>query len=306
MRFSRFSGRVGEEHAGLVSRLEMRETQGVQRMKGRNGFTLIELLVVIAIIAILAGITFPVLARAKDGAYRSSDINNMNSLRTALQLYKADQGAYPPALLGYVNRYESGANAGNIIPATQLSGALYPKRVDSIETFRPAYNRSSNSLGTTAVWPSRWDNPLNTDPLAEQRFGPADGFVQRAVNTGAGCTEVDNEYYSVSGYDVAKVAGSANPDQVELRYALFWTGYSVPTSACATDGSGLGSSDDDPRQLGYSEPPESTVITWNSYFREHANGNATRAKRDVVLFLGGSAKPFDSAAVAERSWQVNP
>ena len=67
-------------------------------MRRRNGFTLIELLVVIAIIAILAAIIFPVYAQAKKGAYKSSDLSNMNTLRTALQLYRTDQGCLPARL----------------------------------------------------------------------------------------------------------------------------------------------------------------------------------------------------------------
>jgi prepilin-type N-terminal cleavage/methylation domain-containing protein len=55
-------------------------------MTRKSGFTLIELLVVIAIISILAAIIFPVFAKAKESALRSSDMTSMNSIRTALQL----------------------------------------------------------------------------------------------------------------------------------------------------------------------------------------------------------------------------
>src|SRR5580700_9011458 len=93
-------------------------------MKLNKGFTLIELLVVIAIIAILAAIIFPVYSRVKDSAYRSSDMANMNSIRTALQMYRADQGGYPPALLGYATGYSNFApSAADIVPANLVAGA---------------------------------------------------------------------------------------------------------------------------------------------------------------------------------------
>jgi prepilin-type N-terminal cleavage/methylation domain-containing protein len=44
------------------------------------GFTLIELLVVIAIIAILASILFPVFARARENARRSSCQSNLKQI----------------------------------------------------------------------------------------------------------------------------------------------------------------------------------------------------------------------------------
>jgi type II secretion system protein G len=275
-------------------------------MKLIRGFTLIELLVVIAIIGILAAIIFPVYSRVKDSAYRSSDMTNMNSLRTALQLYRTDQGAYPPALLGYVTMYTEGPNTGNIVPANLLQGALYPKRVDSIDTFRPAYLRISNpyTTTTTAHWPTGNVNGGAGQPL--QRFGPSTE-VEGCVNL----SDTKNLYYEVSGYDVATVQGSAEP---ELHYTLFWTGWTVPADPCNPNSSQLsgagesGSSSDNPNQLGYSDPPETTVITWDSFFRDYdANGNPeSSGKRDLMLFLGGAAKPMDSLYVSKNAWASSP
>ena len=45
--------------------------------KKQHGFTLIELRVVIAIIAILAAILFPVFARAREAARKTSCLSNM-------------------------------------------------------------------------------------------------------------------------------------------------------------------------------------------------------------------------------------
>jgi len=56
----------------------------------RRGFTLIELLVVIAIIAILAAILFPVFARARENARKSTCTSNGRQLGTALMQYCQD------------------------------------------------------------------------------------------------------------------------------------------------------------------------------------------------------------------------
>ena len=56
----------------------------------RRGFTLIELLVVIAIIAILAAILFPVFARARDAARKTTCISNLKQLGTGILMYAQD------------------------------------------------------------------------------------------------------------------------------------------------------------------------------------------------------------------------
>ncbi len=56
----------------------------------RKGFTLIELLVVIAIIAILAAILFPVFARARENARKSTCQSNLKQLSLGLIQYRQD------------------------------------------------------------------------------------------------------------------------------------------------------------------------------------------------------------------------
>jgi prepilin-type N-terminal cleavage/methylation domain-containing protein/prepilin-type processing-associated H-X9-DG protein len=67
-------------------------------MSRPRGFTLIELLVVIAIIAILAAILFPVFARAREAARRTTCLSNLRQLGVACSMYAQDyDGCYPLA-----------------------------------------------------------------------------------------------------------------------------------------------------------------------------------------------------------------
>ena len=287
-------------------------------MKRVAGFTLIEILVVIAIITILSAIIFPVFARAKNGAYKNSDMASMNQLRTALQLYYTDQDGYPPALLGYVTLYTSGPEVGNVIPANLLNSYLYKDRVKTLSTFKPSYNNSGFLDVTSAVYPNQDPRGIGTAPVidlngdgiidkaddiaeARQAYGPGDGNVCLGGGVIGTCLSgIEAAYYSMSGYDVATVRDSLGDVRTELRYTLFWTEYSLDLN---------GSAFDDPRQLGYAFPPDDAVITCNSYFREYdANNVPIPGNLEIVLYVGGSAKPYDSRVTFERSWriQVNP
>src|SRR5687768_11777068 len=63
----------------------------------RAGFTLIELLIVIAIIALLAAILFPVFARARENARRTSCQSNLKQIGLGIQQYTQDNDErFPP------------------------------------------------------------------------------------------------------------------------------------------------------------------------------------------------------------------
>jgi len=80
----------------------------------RRAFTLIELLVVIAIIAILAAILFPVFAKARDAARKSSCQSNMKQVLTGCMMYSQDYDEY------LVNSYGGG---NYIVTAPAASGS---------------------------------------------------------------------------------------------------------------------------------------------------------------------------------------
>ncbi|RYX86856.1 DUF1559 domain-containing protein [bacterium] len=63
----------------------------------QNAFTLIELLVVIAIIAILAAILFPVFARARENARRTSCLSNQKQIGLGfMQYFQDNDEQFPP------------------------------------------------------------------------------------------------------------------------------------------------------------------------------------------------------------------
>lgn len=70
----------------------IRQTAAPRRStsRRRSGFTLLELLVVIAIIALLAAILFPVFARARENARRSSCQSNVKQIGLGLLQYTQD------------------------------------------------------------------------------------------------------------------------------------------------------------------------------------------------------------------------
>jgi len=64
--------------------------------KSKKAFTLIELLVVIAIISILAAILFPVFARARESARRTSCLSNLKQLGLGVMMYVQDYDEQMP------------------------------------------------------------------------------------------------------------------------------------------------------------------------------------------------------------------
>lgn len=65
-------------------------------VKFQKGFTLIELLVVVAIISLLAAILFPVFARARENARRTSCMSNLKQLALGMLQYTQDYDEHFP------------------------------------------------------------------------------------------------------------------------------------------------------------------------------------------------------------------
>lgn len=69
----------------------------LKRRKAASGLTIVELLIVIIVIAILAVISIVAYTGIQQRANNSKTINAVAAYIKALQMYKVDEGQYPPA-----------------------------------------------------------------------------------------------------------------------------------------------------------------------------------------------------------------
>lgn len=136
-----------------------------QPYSGKHGFTLIELLVVIAIIAILAAILFPVFARARENARRTSCMSNVKQMALATMQYTQD---YDEKLPG--SRRGADASWLTVIQPYAKSTQLYdcPSAGGTfLNDFYPSYGYNEEYLGRS-----------NSDPVSLAAVGsPAETIM---------------------------------------------------------------------------------------------------------------------------------
>jgi prepilin-type N-terminal cleavage/methylation domain-containing protein/prepilin-type processing-associated H-X9-DG protein len=160
----------------------------------RQGFTLIELLVVIAIIAILASILFPVFARARENARRSSCQSNLKQIGLGVAQYAQD---YDEKLMsGTVNSAGNGW-AGQSLPYIKSQQIFVCPSDDNPQAEKISYAFNQNILGTNGIRGaiSRINSSAKTVYLVEYR-----GFRNRAMTWNQELTSTaGNTAYSPTG-----------------------------------------------------------------------------------------------------------
>ena len=115
----------------------------------RSAFTLIELLVVIAIIAILAAILFPVFARARENARRSSCQSNLKQIALGAKQYVQDYDEKYPLVDGRIL----------IADGTDGWGLLLQPYLKSVQIYQcPSDSVGPNNTVTDAGYTDYWYN----------------------------------------------------------------------------------------------------------------------------------------------------
>ncbi len=239
-----------------------------QKKERKTGFTLIELLVVIAIIAILAAILFPVFARARENARRTSCLSNIKQMGLGMMQYMQDYDEIYPL------HYNGSQRWPQIMNPYVKSNQLYqcPSRDAGFE-----YVGDYNSAGTIGYGMNYWLNSYYY-PSTTQR-GITMASIQRATET-VWIAEINgiprganpattNEYQSYPSY-YGKVADPSN-----ATYGMSVT--PEPKGRLTT------------RHL------EGLNVLW-------ADGHAKWTKRDVLENDTGSTASLSQAMANSKYW----
>lgn len=287
--------------------------------RSRRGFTLIELLTVIAIIAILTAILFPVAGTVREQARASSCMANLHQLWVSANVYRQDEGGFPPALYGYV---ETETIAGQRLPwdpslglpvvsadNTHL-GMLYREQIRDLNVFRcPDSNRKNKSEVVTAYFPPRpTDWPATAgyigDYLAAQGCPTAGALGTQDCNPATGKPYY---FYGVDSYDISPAIDPATGAQIlqsdgaigyHIRYTPDWTGPYRSGSGPLLDPTHVGTGSADlPYQLKYENPPDDrTLLTFCSWHQAVAHSGSVPA-----ITMGGSAKKVNLKQALNKS-----
>jgi hypothetical protein len=226
----------------------------------------------------------------------------MKSIFQALKLYNLDQGGYPPMLL-QVAEY-NGATLRRIQDIRR--GFLYRAKEKDISVFTGSIAGERPDILVQACWPNRDSRVNASQPGEYQAFGPGDlvRYTHLRIDPSAlngDAPTAAARFYAYDSYDVAPTfnpacVSAAGGKKYELRYVLFWTAL----------GQAGGGPLDNTRQLGYNDPKDDTIVTWNTFF-ERGKGSPplpTHGSNDtIVLYLNGSVRYHDGLDVYERSWR---
>ncbi|RYX85403.1 DUF1559 domain-containing protein [bacterium] len=176
----------------------------------RAAFTLIELLVVIAIIAILAAILFPVFARARENARRSSCQSNLKQIGLGFMQYTQDYDEKMPRMP---------ANTGEAAtPSWDVQ--IYPY-LKSTQIFACPSDTASITVDMTGQGYAGYSGPLRRSYAMAEYLGEPDGLSLAAI-------PVVSKTFMALEMNMGNY-GATNADKWNNYYAI-WNGQTVATN----------------------------------------------------------------------------
>jgi prepilin-type N-terminal cleavage/methylation domain-containing protein len=140
------------------------------------GFTLIELLIVVIIIAILAAIAIPQFANTTGDAQESTLDANLNTMRSAIELYRIQHKNVLPAVA---------ASSGGAADCTTGGGTLGTGAANNATAFSDQLTQYSDALGHTCTVAGTsfiYGPYLRTIPV-ESISSPSSGAVALVAST---------------------------------------------------------------------------------------------------------------------------
>ena len=105
-----------------------------------RGFTLIELLVVISIIGILISLSLFGIQNSRKSARDAKRKSDLESIRSALEMYKADEGYYPPTTGALLPSYISSIPSDPLSPTRQYAYSASPPGCNNVSTNCTSYS----------------------------------------------------------------------------------------------------------------------------------------------------------------------
>lgn len=150
-----------------------------EKKKDNKGFTLVELVVVIAILAILVGLLAPQYTKYVERSRKSADVNNMDELVKAVQVYAVDNAVVQTGTtattitIQLTDKGVKGANAGE--------GAT-PANIDDDSVEGKAFKEYVPNWKNIVRKSAQWDDGKGANPTVTLEIDK-DGGVKVKTTT---------------------------------------------------------------------------------------------------------------------------